>query len=198
MVPTRNRQPTAWLLVVYKVPSEPASKRVAIWRDLKRTGALSLQQCVSIMPRTDTRVAQLERLRGKIEDAGGDYLCFDLPRLGTADEAKIVNGLNELRDREYAEIVEECETKFVKEIEFERFRQNYTVEEAEEISQDLEKIRQWFARVVERDWFDAPRRPTVEVWIEKCQTLLDAFERDVYERESSPQGAEGSATEVTT
>ena len=34
-----------WLVLVYRIPSEPASKRVAIWRDLKRTGALYLQQC---------------------------------------------------------------------------------------------------------------------------------------------------------
>jgi hypothetical protein len=33
-------------VLVYRIPSEPASKRVAIWRDLKRTGALYLQQCV--------------------------------------------------------------------------------------------------------------------------------------------------------
>ena len=38
------------LMLVYRIPSEPASKRVAIWRDLKRTGALYLQQCVCILP----------------------------------------------------------------------------------------------------------------------------------------------------
>jgi hypothetical protein len=30
-----------WLVLVYRIPTDPASKRVAIWRDLKRTGALS-------------------------------------------------------------------------------------------------------------------------------------------------------------
>ena len=39
-----------WVLLVYRVPTEPASRRVAVWRDLKRIGALYLQQCVCILP----------------------------------------------------------------------------------------------------------------------------------------------------
>ena len=99
-----------------------------------------------------------------------------------------------LRDKEYAEIIEECETKFVKEIEFEHFRQNYTFEEAEEIEQDLEKIRRWFARIVERDWFGADRRGEVEVWIEKCENCLNGFEQEVYRR--SGDDADGARCAV--
>ena len=50
--------------------------------------------------------------------------------------------------QEYEEIVEECETKFEREIEFEIFRGNLTAAEAEEIEADLEKIKTWFERVV--------------------------------------------------
>src|SRR5262249_32327949 len=82
----------------------------------------------------------------------------------------------------YAEIVEECETKFVKEIEFEHFRQNYTFAEADEIEQDLDKIRRWHARVQERDWFTAPGRADVEAWIARCDKLLEGFYAEVYAR----------------
>ncbi len=83
----------------------------------------------------------------------------------------------------------ECDTRFVKEIEFERFRHNYTFEEAEEISQDLDKIRRWFKRIVERDWFAAHKREAAEASIDRCQALLEAFEQDVYARDSEAQGA---------
>src|SRR5690349_5662365 len=141
-----SMQSVEWLLIIYKVPSEPASKRVTIWRDLKRTGAVYLQQCVCILPRITMVAEEVERIRSKIEDSGGEYMCLDIPKLRPEDEQRIINAFLDARNKEYQEIIEECETKFVKEIEFERFRQNYTFEETEEISQDLEKIRRWFAR----------------------------------------------------
>ena len=76
-------------------------------------------------------------------------------RLQPPDEARIIQSFRALRASEYAEIIEECETKFVKEIEFEHFRQNFTYEEAEEIRMEFEKIGMWFQRVEERDWFGA-------------------------------------------
>ena len=171
-----------WTLLIYRVPTEPASKRMAVWRDLKRLGALYLQQCVCILPRLDTVRDELDRIAARIPTLGGEYTRFELPRLPPEDESKIIASFRTLRNKEYAEIVEECETKFVKEIEFEHFRQNYTFEEAEEISQDLEKIRRWFARVTERDWFAADGRQAVEGWIVRCQELLDGFEQAVYRR----------------
>lgn len=189
-------QTPQWLVLVYRVPSEPASKRVTIWRDIKRIGALYLQQCVCILPQINTLAEEVERVRSKIVDAGGESLCIDVPALRPADETKIIGDFRALRNKEYDEIIEECETKFVKEIEFERFRENYTFEEAEEIREDLDKIRRWFARVVERDWFGAHRRAVAEAAIEKCQVLLDAFERDVYERDSRDQMVQGIHAEV--
>jgi hypothetical protein len=183
-------QEMSWVLLVYRVPTEPASRRVTIWRDLKRMGALYLQQCVCIFPNRADIAAELDRITAKIAAMDGEYTRFDVPRLRAGDEEKIVQAIRDLRDKEYAEIVEECETKFVKEIEFEHFRQNYTFEEAEEIAQDLEKIRRWFARVVERDWFGADRRDEVTAWIEKCQELLNGFEQDVYRRSSDDGVAE--------
>lgn len=183
-----------WSLLVYRVPTEPASRRVAIWRDLKRLGALYLQQCVCILPRLDPVQEELGRIVAKIPALGGECTRFDIPTLPPADEGKIIASFRTLRDKEYAEIAEECETKFVKEIEFEHFRQNYTFEEAEEIGQDLEKIRRWFARVVERDWFAADGRGAVEAWIERCQVLLDAFEQEVYRRRGDDAGGSDDAT----
>ncbi len=181
-----------WWVLVYRVPTEPASKRVGLWRDLKRTGALYLQQCVCILPDIGSNGEELERVMAKIPPMGGDAVRFVVPHLDPTDEARIIQGFNDQRTSEYAEIVEECETKFQKEIEFERFRENYTFEEAEEIEQDLDKIRRWFDRVRERDWFNAPRKQEVEGWLVRCQDLLNAFTEDVYRRQ---EGAPSSDAE---
>ena len=180
---TRKRTaPLAWRVLIYRVPTEPASKRVGVWRDLRRLGGLYLQQCVCIFPDLPTVSEQVNKVAAKIPTLGGETFLLEVPRLDSAEEERIIAAFRDQRTKEYAEIVEECETKFVKEIEFERFRENYTYEEAEEIEQDLDKIRRWFDQVKHRDWFAAPRRDEVEVWLERCQDMLSAFEEDVLAR----------------
>src|SRR5882672_7220442 len=177
--------PLSWRVLIYRVPTEPASKRVAVWRDLKRLGALYLQQCACIFPDIPGVTQDVNQVAAKIPALGGETFLLDVPRLQPEDEARIIEAFRAQRASEYAEIIEECETKFVKEIEFEHFRQNYTFEEAEEIEQDLEKIRRWYDRVRERDWFKAERRDEVETWLARCQGLLARFEEDVYKRMGS-------------
>jgi hypothetical protein len=173
-----------WTLLVYRVPTEPASRRVTVWRQLKRMGALYIQQCVCLLPARAELEAELNRRAAGIRELGGDYTLFDIPQLRPGDEERVTGLFRELRNKEYDEIIEECETKFLKEIEFERFRENYTYAETEEIRQDLDKIRRWFKRVAERDWFGADRRPLAEEWIMRCDELLDGFEQEVYQRQS--------------
>lgn len=173
-----------WQLLVYRVPTEPARGRVSVWRHMKRMGALYLQQCVCILPARPDLLDELDKGVASIRELGGDYTLFDIPALRPDDETKIITTFRGLRNKEYEEIIEECETKFVKEIEFEHFRQNYTYAEAEEIRQDLDKIRRWFNRVVERDWFESDKRSTVETAIERCAELLAEFEQEVYSRRS--------------
>src|SRR5438477_3513903 len=177
--------PHSWRVLIYRVPTEPASKRVAVWRDLKRLGALYLQQCACIFPDIPGLTDEVQEVAAKIPALGGETFLLEVPRLTPEDEARIIEGFRAQRANDYAEIIEECETKFVKEIEFEHFRQNYTFEEAEEIEQDLEKIRRWFERVRDRDWFKAERRDEVETWLGKCQGLLARFEEEVYRRNGS-------------
>jgi hypothetical protein len=115
---------------------------------------------------------------------------------GDQDEG-LVERFRDLASAEYAEIVEECEAKFVKEIEFERFRENFTFEEAEEIRQDLEKIRRWLGKVEARDWFGGPGRDEAHGWLDRCESLLEAFEDEVYARTGGHDlGAEAAPAEV--
>jgi hypothetical protein len=189
--------PLSWRVLIYRVPTEPASKRVAVWRDLKRLGALYLQQCACIFPDIPGVTEEVNQVAAKIPALGGETFLLDVPKLQPEDETRIIEAFRAQRANEYAEIIEECETKFVKEIEFEHFRQNYTFEEAEEIEQDLEKIRRWFERVRERDWFKAERRDQVETWLGKCQGLLARFEEEVYRRNGSDSpSTEASVDEV--
>ncbi len=181
---------TEWTLLVYRVPTEPASRRVAIWRHLKRMGGLYLQQCVCLFPARADVLAELELRAAEIRDSGGEVTLFDIPHLRPGDEEQVITTFRDLRNKDYAEIIEECETRFVKEIEFEHFRQNYSYAESEEIRQDLDKIQRWFQRVIDRDWFAASRRSECEAAIARCTHLLADFEQEVYRHQDAALGRE--------
>jgi hypothetical protein len=168
-----------WHLFVYRLPSKPSSARVAVWRDLRRLGALPLQQAVVALPRGRGFEPQLDAIEARVAAEGGSSYRFEV-----AGDDRLEAEWNALRRQEYEEIVEECETKFEREIEFEIYRGNLTASEAEEIEADLEKIRAWFGRVSERDVFGAPSRDRAEAAIARCAALLEDFERRVYEAES--------------
>jgi hypothetical protein len=176
-----------WLLLAYRVPTQPTKARVGVWRELKRLGAYYIQQAVCVLPDRPELRAALARIRGKIAELEGTSWYFEIGKVEADVEEQLIAGFLEQSSKDYAEIVEECDTKFVKEIEFERFRDNLTFEEAEEIRQDFDKLGRWLQRVEQRDWMNAPGRDLVRAKIGECERLLEEFEADVYEKTSGAE-----------
>jgi hypothetical protein len=173
-----------WHLLVYRLPSKTSSVRVAVWRELRRIGALPLQQAAVVIPDFEVLTDRLDAVAARIEADGGVVYRFRLTGLADHERERLEREWNALRTQEYEEIVEECETKFEREIAFEIFRGNLTAGEAEEIEADLDKIKAWFERVSTRDVFGVPARGRSEAAIAKCQELLDDFVRRVFEAEA--------------
>src|ERR1700720_64049 len=89
--------PLKWRVLIYRVPTEPASKRVAVWRDLKRLGALYLQQCACIVPDLPGVTDEVNQVAAKIPALGGETFLLEVPRLEPHDEARIIESFRALR-----------------------------------------------------------------------------------------------------
>jgi dienelactone hydrolase len=173
-----------WHLFVYRLPTKSSSMRVAVWRELRRIGALPLQQAVVALPEAGGLSDQLDAIAERVRNQGGVVYRFPLAGLSGEDRARLEGEWNALRTQEYEEIVEECQTKFEREIEFEIFRGNLTAAEAEEIEADLEKIKTWFERIRARDVFAVTGRESAAAAIAKCEQLLEDFVQRVYDAET--------------
>jgi hypothetical protein len=161
--------------------AKPSAGRVAVWRLLKKLGAIYLQQSLCVFPDSSALRQELAPVLKRIEDAHGEYHLLPLRKLSEEEDAKLAEEFLEQTEKHYEEIIENCEVNFTKEVEFETFRQNFTYEEAEEIRVEFEKITHWFERVRDRDWFNSPREVDVRSWIDRCETMLEQFEAKVYE-----------------
>ena len=80
----------SWLLFLYKVPHEPSSHRVYVWRKLKRLGALLLHDAAWALPMTPRSLKQFQGLAAEIAKIGGESLLWEA-RLAVSrqDEALI-------------------------------------------------------------------------------------------------------------
>ena len=185
--------PQRFLQLVYRMPSKPTAGRVAVWRSLKKVGAVYLQDSACVLPDTEELRAELASVLERIDEGKGTYHLLPLGDLATEEHEKIVQLFVDQTAKHYSEIVENCEVDFVKEIEFENFRQNYTYEEAEEIRMEFEKICTWFDKVQERDWFGAPNADEARDWLRRCESLLEEFEGKVFELQGSDERAEDPA-----
>ncbi len=66
-----------WLLLLYKVPSEPSARRVSVWRKLKRLGAVLLHDAVWVLPATPRTREQFRWLAAEIAELEGGALVWE-------------------------------------------------------------------------------------------------------------------------
>ena len=167
-------------LLVYRMPTKPTAGRVAVWRQLKKIGAIYLQQSVCVFPTNSNVRRDLDPILRRITEETGEFHLLPLRKLDPDEERKLIQQFQEQISNHYEEIIENCEVNFTKEIEFEIFRKNLTYEEAEEIRSEYEKICDWFERVKGRDWFGSPNVEKAREWVQRCENMLEEFEAQVY------------------
>ncbi len=62
----RARPDRGWLLLVYRVPSEPSRLRATVWRRIKSLGAIYLQSSAAALPASVAAERALRKLRSEI------------------------------------------------------------------------------------------------------------------------------------
>jgi hypothetical protein len=173
-----------WLVLIYRVPSEPSRLRSAVWRRLKSLGAIYLQNSAAALPANTANERALRKLRREIIEMSGTAVLLSCDVL--AGESDIHNAFQAARNDEYEEIVDRCED-FLRQVKKEYVANHFTYAELEENEVDLVKLRNWFAKVRDRDVFDADGRQAAEKSLEECEQSLEAYAARVYAEEAEGQ-----------
>jgi hypothetical protein len=175
-------EPARWLLLIYRTQPGSSSRRTYVWRQLRQLGAVYLQQAVAVLPDRPPLRAGLEQLGARIRTAGGDASLLATASPSADWERDLVARFNVARDAEYDEIIESVE-RFEDEIRRESRKKRFMFAELEESEADWTKLRRWFARLTERDFFGAAGRSGAEEALARGRELLDEFTSEVYRRE---------------
>lgn len=170
-----------WLLLVYRIPSEPTRLRAAVWRRLKSLGAIYLQNSAAALPASVGAERAMRRLRREILDMSGTAVLLSCSVL--AGETEIRAAFAAARNDEYEEIVDKCED-FQAQVRKEYVDSHFTYAELEENEVDLVKLRNWLRRVTERDTFGSSGRQQAERALAGCEHTLEEYAARVYAEEA--------------
>ena len=96
--------PRDWLLLIYSIPREPTAPRVAVWRKLKRLGALLLNDAAWVLPARDATREQLRWLAAEVAEAGGEALVWEA-RLALGQDEALIEQFAAQVDLPYREIL---------------------------------------------------------------------------------------------
>lgn len=185
-----RRAPREWLILAYKVPSEPTRIRTYAWRQVKALGCLHLQHAVWMLPKTTQTETELQKLSARIEEMGGEASLLSATSQSPTWEERTIAGFNRGRDEEYAEVVEN-EERFEDEIRRETRKEKFTFAEMEDMEADWEKLKKWQERVVARDFFGAQGRQEAEARLAEGEKMLEEFNRRVYQHEGVEESLKG-------
>jgi Protein ChrB, N-terminal len=169
-----------WLLLTYKVPPEPASKRMALWRKIKGLGAVYLQNGICLLPRTDDHVRRLKMIANEIAEMAGEAVLMETVGLDRAQEQKLIARFNVDRNEAYQEFLEQC-TGFEAEITKESTAGKFTYAELEENDEDLKKLRAWLDKIRKLDFHSASLGEEAVKRLAQCEALLDAYAQQVFD-----------------
>jgi hypothetical protein len=140
---------SAWLLLVFNLPSKNASARVEVWRKLKKLGALPLRTSGYLLPNNATNQERFEWLAAIIRKNRGEASVAQVTSFDGLSEETIAQLFSEARTRDYQQIIHRL-----------RRRKHHQPRE-------LSTLRRRFAEIQAIDFFKSPLARRVE-------TMLDA------------------------
>lgn len=180
----------SWLLLTYKVPPEPTKLRVAIWRRIRSLGAVYIQNGLCVLPGNSDHQRQFRMVQSEIEQAEGEAMIFETNAMDSKQQDLVISRFKQDRDQDYEEFLDKCQD-YKGEIAKEVKADHYTFAELKENDEDLKKLKGWLERIKVLDFFGAPARAAAERKLVECETLLENYANEVFEREQSGKDSPG-------
>ena len=151
-----------WVLLSYRLPREPSTPRIGVWRKLERLGAARLGDGLVALPADARTREQLDWLAEEITEASGVATVWLATPGSAAQERAIAEPMRAARAAEYRMVIEQA-----------RAAADGTAAERTRVAR---RLRGELRRIARRDFFPPPER-------EVARAAVDALAEVEVERE---------------
>src|SRR6266851_1644672 len=150
---------TSWLLLLYSLPTNRNTERVAVWRRLKKMGAVQIKTSTYLLPDEPVQHEQFQWLAKQIRDYGGDSTLVRAQEIEGLTRERVISLFNAARDKEY--------------VDLKKALQNFVLRrrksDAEFAATQLERLTKQFRELRQIDFFDSPRGHDVAMLLRRAE-----------------------------
>jgi hypothetical protein len=140
-----------WLVFSYSLPSKgQSSPRVALWRRLRRLGAIALTGGSHVLPAREEDLEAFQWLAEEVQQAKGEALVMRVEQFEGLTDADLIERFRRARAEDYAAL----DAKAV--ALHEHLKAERKPEGRSRLRERLERLRRQHADIARIDFFDAP------------------------------------------
>ncbi len=148
----------SWVLLVYRIPREPSTPRIAIWRQLKRLGVAQIGDGLVGLPYDAATKESLEWVAHTALEAGGSASVWISTPTARRFGADLAESMAADRATEYAELLERLDGP------------------GERTKREVKAIKDELRRIERRDHFPPPERAHVRVALKRAEARINEME----------------------
>ena len=154
--------PSEWVMLAYRLPREPSTPRIALWRRLRQLGAVQLVDGLVALPLDERTREQLEWAADEVIEAGGSASLW-IARPGTAaEERALASRMAEAVAADYRAVVEAARAARTKDASSRR--------------RTLQRLRRTLHTISTRDYFPPPERERARRAVDALAELVEVAE----------------------
>lgn len=144
---------SSWVLLAYRLPREPSTPRIAVWRRLRRLGALQLVDGLVALPLDATTREALEWVAEEVEQAGGEATVWIAEPAASTDERALAARMTAAVAADYRSVIEAAGAA--------------ARDAGSDRRRAAARLRRELQRVRSRDFFPPPERDEAEQAVER-------------------------------
>ena len=159
-LPAGSTRLGSWVLLAYRLPREPSTPRIGVWRKLERLGVARLGDGLVALPADARTREQLDWLAEEIMEAGGMATVWLATPGSAAQERTIAEILRAARAAEYRTVIEQAQAAADADL-----AQRMRV---------LRRLRGELRRIARRDFFPPPEREAARAAVAALAAAIPA------------------------
>jgi DNA-binding transcriptional regulator PaaX len=156
--------PGNWVLLSYRMPREPSTPRITIWRKLKRLGVAQLGDGLIALPADARTREHLDWIAEEIAESGGTATVWIAQPATLAQERALAADMAAARSEEYRTVIDAAAAA--------------SASEADRV-RTIRRLRDELRRIHRRDYFPPAERDTARLAVEalaEARTQADSSE----------------------
>jgi hypothetical protein len=151
---TEPSENTAWIVLMFNLPTTQASQRVEVWRKLRRYGALPLESGGYLLPNNPQTLEHFEWLAAAIRKFKGQASVLRVQSVDDCPDDELRREFVDARSKDYEQLQSELKK---------------VLKSSKRTAGALARIRKRFSEISAIDFFNSPARSRLEAMLARTE-----------------------------